>query len=230
MKKQKPQHSTSTKFKLLDFLTFVLISAFALAVMYFTIPRDINVFSVVVFIAIGIPTIIALVSGAPFVPTPMRAVRKMLKVADIKKGQTVIDIGCGDGRLCHYAAKDYGAKGIGYELSPMVYVIGKIRQFIWGSKAEVRFGDFRNHDLSDADHIVTYMLPETLAKFIPKFEKDLKKGAKVTSYAFHIGDWEPAYVEPSSKTESISKIWVYEIGKQKRRASESLASENLSRA
>lgn len=214
MKKQKHQRSTSTKFKFLDFFTFIFVSGFALFVLYLTMPRDLNIFTIALFLAIGIPTIIALIQGAPFVPTPMRAVRKMLKTAGVKKGDKVIDIGCGDGRLCYLASKEFGADSVGYELSPVVYFIAKVRQLLWRSKAKIKFGDFRNHDLSEADHIVTYMLPETLEKFIPKFEKDLKKGAKITSYAFHIGNWMPVYVEPSCKTESISKIWVYEIGKQ----------------
>ncbi len=230
MKKQKYQHSTSTKFKFLDFMTFIFVSGFTLFVLYLTTQMDLNIITVILYLFFGIPTIIALIQGAPFVPTPMRAVRKMLKTAGVKKGDKVIDIGCGDGRLCYLASKEFGADSIGYELSPFVFFVAKIRQLLWRSKAKIKFGDFRNHDLSQANHIVTYMLPETLEKFIPKFEKDLKKGAKITSYAFHIGDWVPVRVEPSCKTESISKIWVYEIGKQKRRASESLASENLSRA
>jgi len=229
MKKQKSQHSTSTKSNISDFLIFLFTILFVMAAIYLTTNRNLNIYTVILFIALGIPTIIALVQGAPFVPTPMRAVRKMLKTAGIKKGDKVIDIGCGDGRLCHLAAKEFGADAVGFELSPIVYVVAKIRQFLWGSEAKIKFGDFRNHDLSDADHIVTYMLPETLKKFIPKFEKDLKKGARITSYAFHIGDWVPIHLEPSCKESAISKIWVYEIGKQ-RRASESPASENLSRA
>lgn len=215
MKKQKPQHSTFTKFSLLDFAAFIFASGLALTTIYITMPRTFNIFYLLAFLFLIVPTIVALISGAPFVPTPMRAVKKMLKTADIKKGQTVIDIGCGDGRFCHMANKQYGADAIGFELSPIVYFIAKVCQPFWRSKAKIRYGDFRNHDLSKADHIVAYMLPETLEKFIPKFERELKKGAKVTSYAFHIGNWVPSYTRPSDKTNGISKIWVYEIGKHK---------------
>ena len=82
------------------------------------------------------------------------------------------------------------------------------------SKAKIKFGDFRMHNLSNVDCIVTYMLPDTLKKFIPKFEKELKPGARIVSYAFNIGDWKPVYVEPPSAIKNRSKIWVYEIGKQ----------------
>ncbi len=143
----------------------------------------------------------------------MKTGEKMLKLGKIKTGENVVDIGCGDGRLVYMAAKKFGAKATGYELSPIVYILAKIRQLIWRSKAKIKFGDFRRHSLADADCIVTYMLPETLKKFIPKFEKELKQGARIVSYAFCIGDWKPAHVEPSSPEENRSKIFVYEIGK-----------------
>ncbi|MFC1810316.1 SAM-dependent methyltransferase [Patescibacteria group bacterium] len=215
MKKQKSQRSTFTKFKILDFGAFILASGLALMAVLITMPRSFNIFHLLAFMFLIVPTIVALVSGAPFVPTPMRSVKEMLKTAKIKKGQKVIDIGCGDGRFCHMANKDYGAEAVGFELSPIVYFIAKVCQPFWRSKAKIRYGDFRNHDLSDADHIVAYMLPETLEKFIPKFERELKKGAKVTSYAFHIGNWVPTYTRASDKANGISKIWVYEIGKHK---------------
>lgn len=199
---------------MLDFISFIAITGLTLLIIFITMPKTPDIFTILAFLFLVIPTIVALVSGAPFVPTPMRGARKMLKLAGVKKGDKVIDIGCGDGRLVHLAAKEFGAKAIGYELSPIVYFIAKVRQLFWRSKAKIKYGDFRMHDLSDADHIVTYMLPETLAKFIPKFEKDLKKGVKITSYAFHIGNWAPVHVEPLSKEENLSKIWIYEIGKQ----------------
>ncbi len=215
MKKQKSQRSISTKYNVArDFLMFLSISAITLIVIYITMPKTPNVVTSVLFILLVIPTIIALISGAPFVPTPMHVGKKMLHLGEVKKGDTVVDIGCGDGRLVYLAAHEYGAHAIGYELSPVIFVIAKIRQLLWRSKAKVKFGDFRMHDLSNVDCIVTYMLPDTLKKFIPKFEKELKSGARIVSYAFNIGDWDPIHVEPACARENRSKIWIYEIGKQ----------------
>jgi len=202
------------KYKALDLIAYLGISFASIGLLYFLMPRKPDLIQVVILLLVLIPTIVALVGGAPFVPTPMRGVEKVLKTAGIKKGDTVIDIGCGDGRFCYLAANKFGAKAIGVELSPLVYIWAKIRQFLWRSKAKIKFGDFRMIDLSNANHIVAYMLPETLVKFIPKFEKELKPGTKVTSYAFHIGDWSPVHIEPADKTENLSRILVYEIGKQ----------------
>jgi len=177
-------------------------------------PKTPDLFMIIIFSLILIPTLIALIQGAPFVPTPMKAAKKMINVAGIKKDDKVVDIGCGDGRLVYLAAKEQGAKAVGFELSPLVYLFAKIRQLLWRSKAKIRFGDFRMFDLSKTDYIVCYMLPESLKKFIPKFEKELKKGAKIVSYAFSIADWEPVFIEPSNPIDNVAKIWVYEIGKQ----------------
>ncbi|MCD6109959.1 class I SAM-dependent methyltransferase [bacterium] len=57
--------------------------------------------------------------------------RKMLKLGKVEKGENMVDIGCGDGRLVYMAANEIGAKATGYELSPIVYAIAKIRQLFW---------------------------------------------------------------------------------------------------
>lgn len=174
-----------------------------------------SIIFLIILILATIPSIVAFIVGAPFVPTPQKAVLKMLDLAKIKKGDKVYDIGCGDGRLVHTASKYYGASAVGFELSPPVYLLAKLRGLIQRSGAKIVFGDFRRHSLKDADVIVCYMLPNTMRNFRPKFEKEMKKGAKIVSYAFHIQDWTPIYNEPRNKELRMAPIWIYEIGKHK---------------
>ncbi len=164
------------------------------------------VVAVIIFLCISF--YITIFGGGPFIPTPMVAVHKVLKAAEIKKGAKVYDIGAGDGRFVHFAEKDYGARAIGFELDPFVYFIAKMRQWFWKWKGKIVQGNFLNHSIADADIIVCYMLPKTLERFQPKFEKELKKGAKVVFYAFHIGSWKPTKNIP--KEGKISQIWIYE--------------------
>lgn len=154
---------------------------------------------------------IAVFGGGPFVPTPFKAVHKVLKAAKIKKNDVIYDIGAGDGRFVHFAAKDYGAKATGFELNPFVYYLAKLRQKFWGWKGKMIRADFTKHSIADADIIVCYMMPNTLKKFQKKFEAELKKGTKVVSYAFPVGDWKPKEEIPKDKKEKISRILVYEI-------------------
>ncbi|MBN1494151.1 class I SAM-dependent methyltransferase [Candidatus Peregrinibacteria bacterium] len=199
---------------MLDILSFFIISGLIFIVVTVTMPTTPDLFMIIAFLFLIIPTVVALIQGAPFVPTPMKAAKKLINISGIKKGDKVIDIGCGDGRLVYLAAKEKEADSTGFELSPLVYALAKIRQLLWKSKAKIKFGDFRMFDLSTCDFIVCYMLPETLNNFVPKFEKDMKKGAKIVSYAFQISRWKPVSIIASDPGEAISRIYIYEIGKQ----------------
>lgn len=163
--------------------------------------------AVIIFLSISF--YITIFGGGPFVPTPMKAVHKVLKYAEIKKGQKIYDIGAGDGRFIHFAEKDYQGKATGFELDPFVFFLAKLRQWIFGWKGKMIRDNFQNHNISDAKVVLCYMLPKTLAKFQKKFDKELKKGTKVVSYAFHIGSWKPKKIVP--KHGKISKIFIYEI-------------------
>ena len=164
------------------------------------------VIGVTIFLSISF--YITIFGGGPFVPTPLPAVHKVLKNSGIKKGDIVYDIGAGDGRFVHFAANDYGAKSIGFELDPFVFFIAKLRQKFWHWKGKIIRGNFEKHNLSDASVIVCYMMPKTLAKFQKKFDRELKKGTKIISYAFHIGDWKPKKIIP--KENKIAQIFVYQ--------------------
>lgn len=165
----------------------------------------------IIFIAIFVPTIIAMVTGAPWVPTPMARVKRMLELANIKPGERVYDLGCGDGRLVHLAAKQYGADAIGLELSPLVYAWARIRNFFLRSPSRILLRDFRGVDYSNARVLVFYLLPDILKIMRPVFEEELSAGTRIVSYAFEIEGWEPVYVEPKIKALNHARIFVYEI-------------------
>jgi len=165
------------------------------------------VIAVIIFLSISF--YITIFGGGPFVPTPMPAVHEVLKAAKIKPGDKMYDIGSGDGRFVHFASKNYSAKATGFELDPFVFFLAKIRQWVWGWEGKVIHGNFLKHSIKDADILICYMLPRTLAKFQKKFDAELKKGTRVVSYAFHIGSWEPKKLIP--RKGKISQIFVYEI-------------------
>ncbi len=166
----------------------------------------------VIFITIfmSISFYITIFGGGPFVPTPFKAVHKVLKHANIKKGDKVYDIGAGDGRFIHFATKDYKANATGFEMDPFVYFIAKIRQWFFGWKGTMIRSDFQKHSLKNADIVVCYMMPKTLAKFQKKFDKELKKGTTIVSYGFKIGNWKTKKIIP--KRGKVSKILIYQIG------------------
>ena len=129
----------------------------------------------------------------PFVPTPRSIVEQMLKLANVKPGDVVYDLGCGDGRVVITAAKHYGARAVGIDIDPE-----RINQSMENAReAEVEDRvSFRNEDLFEADireaTVVTlYLLHSLNLKLRPKLWKELKPGTRIVSYNFDMGDWPP---------------------------------------
>ncbi|MCX6622653.1 MAG: methyltransferase domain-containing protein [Acidobacteria bacterium] len=154
---------------------------------------------------------------APFVPSPQPVVERMLEAARVKPGETVYDLGCGDGRIVITAAQKFSANGVGVELSPRLVkeAINRIRQLGLESSVQIVQGDLLEVDISGADVVTLYL--ETLSndKLRPKLEKSLKPGARVVSYEFKVRGWTPLRVEKVFAYNREHNIYVYSIGVRK---------------
>lgn len=166
-------------------------------------------------ILILIPTLYAMMKGAPFVPTPMEQVRRMLKAAELKKGDVIYDLGSGDGRLVHTAARLYKAKAIGYELSPIVWAWSIVLSLFWHSSAKLRFGNFWSKDVSDAKVIVCYLLPPAMENLKKNILPQLKPGTLLVSHAFQIEGWTPYKKLERDVEKKLASVWIYKIGAEK---------------
>ena len=166
-------------------------------------------------ILILIPTLYAMLKGAPFVPTPMEEVRRMLKAAELKPGDLIYDLGSGDGRLVHTASRLYKAKAVGYELSPLVWAWSIFLSIFWRSKAKLRFGNFWNKDVSDAKVIVCYLLPPAMENLKKNILPQLKPGTLLVSHAFQIQGWIPYKELKRDREKKLAPVWVYKIGAEK---------------
>ena len=138
-------------------------------------------------------------SAAPYVPIWKKDMKRAVKLADIKPGQKAYDLGCGDGVMIAEMAKS-GAIAEGFEISILPYVISQIRILLLklknkNLKIKVSFKDFWNADLSEADLVYFYLLQNTNRKLRPKFEKELKDGAKILCYAWPIEGWEATAID-----------------------------------
>ena len=124
--------------------------------------------------------------GAPYLPTKRRNIQKILEMAEIKPGDTIFDLGCGDGRVLIMAAKKFGANGVGIEINPFRYIRCLIKITFLGlhGKIKIKFGDIFKHDLSCADIVFCYLLQSTNNKLEWKLNKELSKDAKIVSNNF----------------------------------------------
>jgi len=122
-----------------------------------------------------------------FVPTPHDVVEKMLELAEVKAGDLVYDLGCGDGRIVIAAAKKYGCKAVGVELDPKLAEQSRagVREARVEQLVRIEQKDLFAVDFSDADVVTLYLLVDLNTKLIPQLEK-LKPGARIVSNAFPI--------------------------------------------
>lgn len=155
-------------------------------------------------------------SLAPFVPSPQNIVERMLEAAKLKPGETVYDLGCGDGRILITAAQRFHAKAVGVELSPKLVSMARSQVEQKGLTHSIKIiqGNLLDVDLSGADVVTLYLLTESNDKLRPRLEKYLKPGARVVSHDFEIRGWKPATVEEVYVYRRPHKIYVYEIGRK----------------
>ena len=128
-----------------------------------------------------------------FVPTPQNVVDGMLKLANVRPGDVVYDLGCGDGRVVITAAKEYGARAVGIDIDPVRIKESQENARKAGVEDRVTF---RNEDLFEADikeaTVVTlYLLQSLNLKLRPKLWKELKPGTRIVSHNFDMDDWTP---------------------------------------
>jgi SAM-dependent methyltransferase len=127
----------------------------------------------------------------PYVQTPMEIVERMLRMAEVKKDDYVIDLGSGDGRIIIEAAKR-GARGLGVDLDPNLVKHATENAQRAGVADRVSFAqrDIFETDLSAATVVAFYLLPDFNAKLLPKLLA-LKPGTRIVSHDGGIADWPP---------------------------------------
>lgn len=147
-------------------------------------------------IAVAQDTIFENKKIVPFVPTPQEVVDKMIELARVNKGDTVYDLGSGDGRIVITAAKK-GAKAVGFEIDGDLVKQSRdnIRKAGVQDQAEIRQQDILTVDLSAASVVTMYLLPDVNLKLKPNLLSQLKPGSRVVSHAFDMGDWKPDRTE-----------------------------------
>jgi tRNA G37 N-methylase Trm5 len=152
-------------------------------------------------------------------PTPQPIVEKMLELAEVKPGDVVYDLGSGDGRIPISAAKKYGVRAYGWDIDPRLVrearenaVRGHVEHL---STFEV--GDIFELDLSKADVVTLYLLPELNTKLIPQLEK-MKPGSRIVSHEFAMRGVRPKRVlgVPSEEgREHKLYLWVTPLERQR---------------
>lgn len=129
----------------------------------------------------------------PYVPTPNQVVEAMLNLAKVTKSDTVIDLGCGDGRIVITAAQKFGARGIGVDLNPerIAEAEANAKAAKVGDRVKFVEQDLFKADIREATVVTLYLLPSVNARLKPRLFEQLKPGTRVVSHSFDMPDWQP---------------------------------------
>lgn len=166
-------------------------------------------FIVVAVLALALALLYTLVPawyGLPPISSRPERIRRALKLANLKKDETLYDLGCGHGQVLIIAAKEFGAKAVGVEVGPMQCAISWVNCLRSGIKPKVRIEarDFFKSNLTEADVVFAYLTSNFAERLEKKLQSELPAGARAVTVAFELPHWQAVVFDRESL------IWVYE--------------------
>ena len=126
-------------------------------------------------------------------PTSPDVVQVMFRLANMKAGEVVYDLGCGDGRIVITAVREFGARGVCVDIDPQRISESKENARAAGVTENIRFlnQDLFETDVSHASVVMLFLSSELNLKLRPKLLRELKPGARIVSHWHDMGDWKP---------------------------------------
>lgn len=154
--------------------------------------------------------------GAPYLPTHKLREQDVLDLLDLKPGQTLLELGSGDGRILRLAA-ERGIRVIGYELNPLLVIYSRLQTWKYRHLVSVRMANYWHGKLPPTDGIYVFLLDRYMDKLNKKIEQEFNMpvnpvgtragkparngsasalpgsdGVKLVSYAFSIKGKKPS--------------------------------------
>lgn len=126
-----------------------------------------------------------LLFGAPYLPTLQLQLAAALELADLQPGQTLLELGCGDGKVLVAAARR-GWRAVGYELNPLLVLICRVRTWRYRDRVQIRWGNFLQAEWPEADAIFIFGLPRIMPRVDTKLSRSAGRPTKLISFAFPI--------------------------------------------
>jgi ribosomal protein L11 methylase PrmA len=147
--------------------------------------------------------------GAPWHPLMPGTIRRILRFAEVQTGETVCDLGCGEGRVLITAAKEFSARAIGVEIDPLKILLARLLKKINGVDDRVNIvrGNLFDFDPGSADVLYLYLTHQAMDKLLPKIFKKLKPSVRIVSYRFCLRGMTP------EKVSEDKTLFLYQLDK-----------------
>ena len=153
-----------------------------------------------------------------YVPTPEVVVDKMFSMAQIKEGDVVYDLGCGDGRICAMAAVKHRCKAVGVDIDParIKDCAETMKRYkVPAGMVDIRQGDaLKVKDLEKATVIMLYMLPEFMEKLEKQVEK-LKPGTRIVAHDYPFPNWKADQVVECKGPDREHTLYLWTVREKK---------------
>jgi SAM-dependent methyltransferase len=160
--------------------------------------------------ALAIVVVHPVTQGAMYTSTARVKIRAALEAVNMKPGELLVDIGCGDGRVLRMARKHCGVHCLGFEINPIAFIKAKL--FTAGRRGiEVRYSNFWKADLGKANIVSCYLFPDVMRRLGEKLGRELTAGARVISFNFPIPGWRHQAVLRAVSKLNNDPIYVYLI-------------------
>ncbi len=161
-------------------------------------PSWLSVPWLVIGLILGVPAVYYSWNYAPWVPTSREEVPRIIKLLELEEHQTFCDLGAGDGRLVIAVHNATGARCTGIEVSPMQYLVGRLRLMIQGgAETTLVLGDLHDADLSSFDALYVWGTAYWVCtpEFTENLVKKLRPGARLLSYHWPLSGLDPVHVD-----------------------------------
>lgn len=130
--------------------------------------------------------------GAPYLPTLSKQKIAALELLDLEPGQTLIELGSGDGRMLR-AAAEKGLKVIGYELNPLLVAYSRLHTWKYRKNVRIIWANYWWHMWPRTDGIYVFLLDRYMEKLDKKIIQNYpEQKVKLASFAFKIPGKDPS--------------------------------------
>jgi SAM-dependent methyltransferase len=155
--------------------------------------------------------VINILMMVPYVPSRKKVVKHLVKIAGLKNGEKIYDLGCGDGRILIEAKKNANVTAVGFEAAPIPFLLALMRKHLSRSNVKISMRNFFKQNLGDADVVFCYLGPDTANRLANKLSSECRAGTRVYSHTFKIDGLKLKKSWLKNRSEGLPSIYYYEL-------------------